>query len=232
MIRAFAIAAAIVLQGGSGAERATVTTLDGARVAADFRDAGPGAPGVLFFPMCSPGATNGWVPVADRLKGAGVSSLIVTYRNMNGNTGGTASGDQRGPDAEAAVGYLRSRIGADAPVGFAGSSCGVNIALRAAVAHPERTQAVVLLSGPHTDGQLEHVRRTASLAVFSGASTSEPPSPDWARALKAASSHPASEVVIVEEQAHGTDLFSVHPTLAATISEWLVARLRPSQAGK
>jgi hypothetical protein len=38
-----------------------------------------------------------------------VGSLIVTYRNMSGNTPGTAGGDQRRSDADAAVSYLRSR---------------------------------------------------------------------------------------------------------------------------
>lgn len=215
-----------LLQTIGGDERVTVTTPDGSRLAARFFDAGRGTSGVLFFPMCSAGADDGWITVAERLRIAGVSSLVASYRGGPGNTTGKGAGDQRGPDADAAVSYLRSRIGDDAPVAFAGSSCGVFLALRTAAAHPAGTRAVVVLSGPHTDGQLEFVRRTPALAVFSGASAGEPPSPDWARALKEASANPASRVAILEERAHGTDLFKVHPTLAEDISNWLVTQLK------
>ena len=84
---------------------------------------------------------------------------------------------------------------------------------------------LLVLSGPHTDAQIDYVRKTAALAVFSGASVTEPPSPDWARALNDASAHPASQVAILEQRAHGTDLFRVHPTLAGNIADWLVAQL-------
>ena len=141
---------AMLLQAGSP-ERVTVTTPDGSVLAARFVDAGRGSPGVLFFPMCSAGAGEGWAPVAERLRAAGVSSLIASYRGTSGNTTGNGTGAQRGPDADAALAYLRSRIGADVPVGFAGSSCGVSIALRTAAAHPAGTRALVVLSGPHTD---------------------------------------------------------------------------------
>src|ERR1700752_3402148 len=103
------------------------------------------------------------------------------------------------------------------PVAFGGSSCGVWIALRTAAVHPAGTRAVVVVSGPHTDGQLDYVRKTPALPVFSGASLGEPPSPEWARALKDASAHPASRVVLLEQRAHGTDLFSLYPTLPGDI---------------
>lgn len=206
--------------------RVMITTPDGSQLAARFFDAGRGTPGVLFFPMCSVGADDGWVPVAERLRTAGVSSLVASYRGSPGNTSSNGTGDQRGPDADAALSFLQSRIGGDAPVAFAGSSCGVFVALQTAVAHAAGTRAVVVLSGPYTDGQLDYVRRTPALAVFSGASAGEPPSPDWARGLKEASTNPASRVAILEQRAHGTDLFKVHPTFADDVSDWLVAQLQ------
>ena len=211
-------------------ERVTITTPDASRLAARLFDAGRGSPGVVFFPMCSAGAGDGWIPVAERLHRAGVSSLVTSYRGTAGNTTGTGSGDQRGPDADAAVAFLQSRIGVDAPLAFGGSSCGVFIALRTAAAHPATTRAVVVLSGPHGDAQAAYVRKTPALAVFSGASAAEPPSPDWARALKDASAHPASQVVILDQDAHGTSLFGVHPTLADDVARWLLARLKDRPA--
>jgi dienelactone hydrolase len=217
----------LLLQTAPAGERVAITTPDGSKLGARFVDAGRGSPGVLFFPMCAPDATDGWMPVAERLRSAGISSLIVTYRGTNGNTTGTGSGDQRGNDADAMVAYLRSRVGVTAPLAFGGASCGVWFALRTAAAHAEHTRAVVALSGPHTDSQIEHVRKTPALAVFSGASAGEPPSPEWARALKDAAAHPDSRVVILEQKAHGTALFGVHPTFAADIAAWLSAQLIP-----
>jgi predicted alpha/beta hydrolase len=219
------VVVAIVLLQQVASDRVVVTTPDEAKLGARFFDAGPKSPGVLFFPMCSAGAEGGWAPVAERLRTAGISSLIVTYRNRSGNAGGSATGDQRGPDADAALAYLRSRIGPDAPVAFGGSSCGVHIALRTAAAHATKARAVVVVSGPHSPAQLDYVRSTPSLAVFSAASAKEPPSPEWARALEEASPNPASRVAIVEERGHGTDLFGIHPTLASDIADWLIARL-------
>jgi hypothetical protein len=70
------------------------------------------------------------------------------------------------------------------------------------------------------------VRRTPALAVFSGATTKEPPSPEWARALKDASPNPASRVVIIEQPGHGTEQFRTHPTLADDVARWLVTQLK------
>ena len=86
-------------------------------------------------------------------------------------------------------------------------------------------RAVVVISGPYDNEDLEYVRKTPTLAVFSGASAGEPPSPDWARALKDASAHPASRLEIWTPAEHGTDYFIVNPAFATTITEWLVQRL-------
>ena len=141
---------------------------------------------------------------------------------MTPNAGGTAKGDQRWPDADAAVAFLQSRIGRNASLAVAGSSCGVAIALRTAEAHAGQVRAVVVISGPHLASQAEFIRKTPALAVFSGASLQEPPSPDWARELQAASRHPASRVRLV----HGTDLLTALPTLATEVAGWLIEQLR------
>ena len=68
---------------------------------------------------------------------------------------------------------------------------------------------------------MDYVRTTPALAVFSGASATEPPSPgSTSCALEKGSAHPASRAVILEQRAHGTDLFGVHPTLASDIANW------------
>jgi alpha/beta superfamily hydrolase len=222
---ALAVLAVLLAPTSPATDLVTITTPDGSKLAARFFDAGLPAGGVLFFPMCGSGWSEGWTPVAAQLRKAGVSSLLVSYRGTAGNTTGTGPGDQRGADADAAFAFLRSRIGSTAPVVLAGSSCGVSIALRTAAAHPE-TRAVVLLSGPHTATQIDYVRRTPGLAVFSGATITEPPSPEWAQALKDASTNPTSRVFISDQPGHGTDQFKVHPTLKDEIAAWILTQLR------
>ena len=180
-----------------------------------YRDAGRGAPGVLLFPMCASGAGDGWRPVAERLQAAGVSSLMVAEPGYGA----------REARADAALAYLRSRVGAGAPIALTGGSCGVSLALGTAARHAGQVAALVLLSGPYGDEQLEHVRVTPTLAVFSGASEEERPSPTWARALKQASAHPASRVEIWAPASHGTDYFALDPAFAGRVADWLVERL-------
>jgi hypothetical protein len=167
--------------------------------------------------MCSPSGVDGWRPVAERLQAEGVSSLMVAEPGYGPN-------GARESRADAALAYLRSRLGERAPIALTGGSCGVALALSTASRHP--VGAVVLVSGPYDDKYLEYVRKTPTLAVFSGASEGEPPSPDWARALKQASAHPASRVEIWTPHAHGTDYFAVNPAFAGQIADWLVERLR------
>jgi hypothetical protein len=207
------------------AERVSMTTSSGARLTADYRDAGPNAPGVLFFPMCRADAMAGWAPVAERLRTAGVSSLIVIYRGYDGNATPVA-GDQRVADADAALAFLLARVPADRAVAVAGSSCGVSLALGTAVRQPARIRAVVALTGPHAPAHVAHIKATPGLAVLSGAGIDDRPAPDWARELNAASAHPASRLLLPAGRAHGTDVFQEAPGVAADIADWLAAQLR------
>lgn len=203
-------------------------SVTGGQLSGTFIDAGRGTPGVLLFHMCDPNAVDGWAPVAERLAAIGVSSLAVAYRGYGPSRGQTTSvpGDQRFADADAMLAYLRSRVGATAPVGVTGSSCGVEVALRTAMRHPDGMRAVVVIAGPHSDDLLEHVRKTPGLAVFSGSSEGNRPAPDWAQALKAASRNPASQVRIPPGSAHGTEIFRENPAFAVEIADWLVERLK------
>ena len=209
-------------------ERVSVTTPSGAILAGQYFDAGAGAPGVLFFPMCRPDAMDGWVPVAEQLRASGVSSLVVSHRGYGGSTA-QGSGDQRAADADASLAFLRARIAANGALAVAGSSCGVSLSLSTAMRHPEGIRAVVALTGPHSAAQVEFVRRNAQLAVFSGSAESDVPAPEWARELKAASGNSASRVAFAAGREHGTDIFRNDPAFAREIAAWLAVQLRAPQ---
>jgi pimeloyl-ACP methyl ester carboxylesterase len=203
---------------GATVESVSVAVAGGTAIGGRYRDAGRGAPGVLLFPMCGPSGADGWRPVAERLHAAGVSSLMVDEPGYGPN-------GAREARADAALAYLRSRLGGRVPIALTGGSCGVALALSTASRHSGTVGAVVLVSGPYGGELLEYVRTTPTLAVFSGASAAEPPSPEWARALKQASVHPASRVEIWTPRAHGTDYFAVNPAFVGQVTEWLVERL-------
>jgi dienelactone hydrolase len=214
----------------SQSERVAFDTPTGASLAARFVNAGPGTPGVLFFPMCRADAMDGWAPVAERLRAAGISSLTVAPRGFGGSMAGTydRGRDQRANDADTALAQLRRRIGDDAPVAVAGSSCGVWSAMSTASRHRD-VRAVVAFTGPHTDEQLEYVRKAPDLAVFSGAAELDTPAPDWARALKQASANSGSQLELVPGKAHGTDNFATNEALARRVAEWLAAQLKSAE---
>ena len=223
MIRTVLVSVLVMLPGTAGASEHVQVTSPRGVLAAEYRDAGAGAPGVLLLPMCRADAGDGWAPVADRLLAARVSSLSVVSR---GGDNATVE------DAEASFAYLRSRVGATARVGVAGSSCGVSLALETALRHPGGIRAIVAFTGPHSESQLELVRRTPALAVLSGASAGDTPAPDWARELKDASAHPASRLLIADGREHGTDAFRASPALPATVADWFVSELRGGEAAR
>ena len=200
----------------STVEPIQISIPNGPKLNGKYRDGGPGAPGVLLFPMCSDSGEDGWAPVAAQLQKAGVSSLMV-------EEAGYSDREARG---DAALAFLRSRVGANAPVAITGGSCGVALAAGTATRNPEQVRALVLLSGPHTADHVAFVSKTPSLAVFSGASDGEPPSPEWARELKKASANPASHAEIWTVTSHGTDYFIENPAFASQISDWLVKQLK------
>jgi len=201
-----------------------IPTPSGVPLEGRFADAGRGAPGVLFFPMCRREAMDGWLPIAARLLDAGVSSLLVTYREY-GTSDTRVTGDQRTSDADGALAYLRSRIGQGADVAVAGSSCGVYHALSVAARHPDRIRAVVALTGPHTRAHVEFLSARSDIAVFSGAALEDVPAPDWARELKAASPSQSSATAFANGKAHGTDIFRDDQAFATELATWIAKQL-------
>jgi hypothetical protein len=198
-------------------ERITIRPEGAAALAADYRHGGSRASAVIFFPMCSPGAKEGWSPVADRLLERGVSSLVVSY---------TWARESWQANADAVVTYLQSRSGGTPPLAVAGSSCGVDMALSTASARPDAIRAVVALTGPHNKDEVAFIRSSPTVAVYSGSGETDGPAAGWARELRAASAHPDSTLVLVGRSGHGTDLFGAEPSLAPQIADWLAARLR------
>jgi dienelactone hydrolase len=204
------------------AEKVLIDSPAGVTIAAEFLDAGRGSPGVLLFPMCSSIYMGGWSPVAQRLQALGVSSLAVTYRGWAGSTGApppqtgppydaaTYWTETWGPDADASLAYLQTRIGVDTPIATAGASCGGHMALLTASRHPSSVRAVVTLAGPHVEAHLAYVRTHPAVAVFAAAAEGDGLFAESVRAVRAASANPSSELVLVPGRQLGVIRFGGH----------------------
>ena len=72
----------------------------------------------------------------------------------------------------------------------------------------------------------DRIAQLPGLGIFSGASRTEGPAVGWAEALRKASAHPDSRVLIREGSAHGTDMFADDAALAADVVSWIADRLR------
>ena len=224
MVRTVALASLILWSFSSlDVESVKIPTPSGTSLDGRFADAGRGAPGVLFFPMCREDAMDGWLPIAERLLNPGVSSLLVTYREY-GTSGARVAGDQRANDADGALAYLRSRIGESADVAVAGSSCGVYHALSAAARHPEQVRAVVALTGPHTRAHVAFLSARADIAVFSGPPSKTCRHPTGARAEGGIHQSDVGNGIL-ERQGSRHGHFPERSTYATELASWLANRL-------
>jgi dienelactone hydrolase len=207
-----------------------VTSANGMRMAAEWRDSGvSNGPVAVFFPMCDSRPKATWQPVAELLQQRGVSSLVMSYPGRPGNS--PFPGPQPPPDpqtvywnaqfaqvVEAAVGAAHAR--SSGTIVTAGASCGVDRALEAARRFPDNVTGVVAVAGDYSPEELAFVRER-HLPVLAMTARSDSPGPAVHEALAAASGHAATRLRIIDGSGHGTDLFERQPELAVDIATWI-----------
>jgi alpha-beta hydrolase superfamily lysophospholipase len=236
LVSVSAVAAPIPAAVQRNAERISFETPGGVTIAAEFVDAGQHSPGVLLFPMCSHIYMDGWQPVADRLHALGVSSLSVTYRGWGGSTGAQPSTDVPidaarywtetwGPDADAGLTYLRKRLGPEEPIATGGASCGMHMALTTAIRHPSVVKAVVAVAGPSTQEHLSFVAGRPDLPILAVAAEGDRLWVGSVQAVRSASNHPRSDLILVPGSSHGTLLFPSRQALVHQVADWLSRQL-------
>jgi alpha-beta hydrolase superfamily lysophospholipase len=209
------------------AEAVTMPMADGTTVNGRFVKSGDGRRGVVLFSMCRRDAIDGWNPVVEQLAAVGISSLAVTSPTPRPVAAGAKGAplNSRATDADAIVIAAAQRLAPDARLAVGGGSCGVHLALLAAT-RVASVRAAVVLSGPYDDSLLARIAQLPGLAMFSGASRSEGPAIGWAEALRSASTHTESRLIIREGNAHGTDMFAEDAALTRQVVSWLADRLR------
>jgi hypothetical protein len=221
---------------------------DGALLKATFFPAAKPGPGVLLFHQSNRTRTS-WDDLPGQLAAAGINTLTIDERGY-GESGGKK--DDRSPhhddDLDAAFGYLVSQPGVQRDVIGAGGAgwLGVDDSVETARRHSTEVKSLVLISGETLAPQLRFLRHASRLpGLFVVSDDDEyPPTVEAMEWLYDCSASPQKQFIhyygpkapwlwyetsdvskVPATGSHGTDLFTRHPELPATIVDWFVTTL-------
>ena len=208
---------------------------DGVRLKASYFAASQAGPGILLLHMCGGATRTSWDGLALALAERGFHVLTLDYRGF-GESGGErfetldraarrASEARWAKDLEVAYDYLVTRPGVDRRrSGAGGASCGVDNALRLALAHPEIVSLAFLSGGASREG-VDFILRTPGLALFLAASEDDRGFVPYMRWLSRFSANPASRLVEYTRAGHGTDMFAAQKDLEPALVAFFAATL-------
>lgn len=216
----------------SMSERATLTTKDGLRIAADYYAVSAATRGVVLLHMM-PATRQSWISFAQDLRRAGFVVLAIDLRGHGESQGGPegyktfsdVEHQKSRLDVEAAVEFLKSK--GITSVSIAGASIGANLALDYLTAHPD-ARAAVLLSpgldyrGIRIEGLIE--RLGSAQRVLAVASDEDEYSAESVRTLFAhAALGEQKKVIRLNNAGHGTEMLERRPGLLLrdVLVQWL-----------
>lgn len=208
---------------------------DGTALKATYMSPGRPGPAMLLVHQCNMDRKS-WSSIAAPLVEAGVHVLALDLRGFGesegkgpreaggfGNFLQTAHGD-----VDLAFDYLVSQEGVDGSrLAAGGASCGAMLTADLAT-RQSGLKALMLLSGPPSDGAVAHMAATSGLAVFAAAATEDTITPGVAAALQGAvkgSPHPKSTAKIYGGSEHGLPMFDKNADLEPALLAWLKAQL-------
>jgi pimeloyl-ACP methyl ester carboxylesterase len=221
---------------------------DGTVLKASYFAAAKPGPGVLLLHQSNRDRKS-WDVEAAQLAAAGFDTLTLDMRGF-GESGGTRGDDKRMPeDVDTALEFLMSQPVVDRQaIGLGGAGwLGVTYCVGAARRHPKDIKSLVLMSGETGRDGLQFLHQAPQLPelfVFSD-QDEYPPTQDAMKLLYLTASSPGKKLVhysaaedapwlwyetsdvskVPAHGGHGTDLFQVHPELAARIVQWFVTTL-------
>ena len=208
---------------------------DGTTLKATYTSPGRPGPAMLLIHQCNMDRSS-WTDIASQLSNAGVHVLTMDLRGF-GDSGGEGMGGSGGfgafmknstADVDMAYAYLVGQTGVDASrVAVGGASCGAMLTADLASRQPG-VKALMLLSGPPSDGAVAHMAETSGLAVFAAATTGDAITPGVADRLKGAvdgSQHPSSTAMIYDGTEHGLPMFENNADLKPALVSWLTQEL-------
>ena len=208
---------------------------DGTLLKATYYSPGQPGPAMLLIHQCNQNRQM-WGFIADQLVTAGVHVLTLDLRGF-GDSGGEGMRGAGGfqsfmqlstADVDMAYAYLTSQSGVDPTrVGAGGASCGAMLTADLAARKPELV-ALMLLSGPPSDGAIENMASSPNLAVFAAAATGDTITPGVAERLQGAvdgSANTNSVAKIYSGSEHGLPMFASNGDLEPALVAWLTTEL-------
>jgi dienelactone hydrolase len=208
---------------------------DGTALKATYMSPGSPGPAMLLIHQCNMDRSS-WSDLAAQLVDAGVHVLTMDLRGF-GESGGegmrAAGGFQTflqtsTADVDMAYEYLIGQEGVDGSrIAVGGASCGAMLTADLASRQPA-IKALMLLSGPPSEGAIAHIAATSDLAVFAAAARGDTVVAGIADLLQGAvdgSKHPHSTAKIYDGTEHGLPMFEKNADLGPALISWLNTEL-------
>ena len=208
---------------------------DGTKLKATYMSPGEPGPAMLLIHQCNMDRSS-WSIIAPQLVEAGVHVLTMDLRGLGESEGqgmrgegGFASFMQNSTtDVDMAYAYLVGQEGVDGMrVAVGGASCGAMLTADLA-SRQSGIKALMLLSGPPSDGAIAHMAATSELAVFASATHDDPITKGVGARLQGAvdgSEHPNSTARIYAGTEHGLPMFEKNADLHPALVAWLKTEL-------
>ncbi len=208
---------------------------DGTTLKATYRSPGRPGPAMLLIHQCNMDRSS-WNGIAAQLVDSGVHVLTMDLRGfgdsegegMRGSGGFRTFMQHSTADVDMAYEYLVAQSGVDGSrVGAGGASCGAMLTADLA-SRQSGVKALMLLSGPPSDGAIAHMAATSELAVFAAATSGDMITTGVADRLQGAvdgSKHSRSTAKIYAGTEHGLPMFKKNADLEPALISWLKTEL-------
>ena len=233
---AAALLALAAMPATGGSTDVDLEAADGTMLKATYMSPGKPGPAMLLIHQCNMDRTS-WKGIASQLVDAGVHVLTMDLRGF-GESGGAGIREAGGfppflqtaaGDVDMAFKYLSKQEGVDTSrMGAGGASCGAMLTADLAERN-KGVKALMLLSGPPSDGAVANMAARSDLAVFAAAATGDTITPGVADRLKGAvdgSKHPNSTAKIYYGPEHGLPMFPKNEDLEPALVSWLKMELK------
>ncbi len=236
LLAAAALLALAAMPAAAGSMDVDLKASDGTMLKATYMSPGKPGPAMLLIHQCNMDRKS-WKGIASQLVDAGVHVLTMDLRGF-GESGGAGIREAGGfppflqtaaGDVDMAFKYLSKQEGVDTSrMGAGGASCGAMLTADLAERN-KGVKALMLLSGPPSDGAVANMAARSDLAVFAAAATGDTITPGVADRLKGAvdgSKHPNSTAKIYDGPEHGLPMFPKNEDLEPALVSWLKMELK------
>jgi dienelactone hydrolase len=238
-----AMAFALIIPGTGLADEITLSGADGFQLTADYYPGAEGSPGVILMHQCN-GERSMYGEVGRLLAERGLHVLALDFRGYGDSTaegvnieeiraatdGFDAYRKASAPirehwvsDVNIATDYLREKVGAGAPIGAGGASCGGSQSV--VLAEQRDISAIMTFSSGLNEEMLGRYTALGPVPTLIIAAEEDGSTHERALALFAEASDSGTRMISYKGEGHGSPLFEQDPNLASAIAGWYAVQL-------